>query len=122
MQIEEHRAPYLRGLKTNVALAITCAFLLLCSTSARAITLACVAEDGFTFPLAIDEAQNEIIAMGVQANNVRIAENMIMFDLEMRGGTWPHILSRLTGELLVKSPRSGTWMPPYRCQVAAPKF
>lgn len=114
--------PFFKAIMMNSAFSILSVFLLLIATSARATSLSCVASDGYTLPVEIDESREEVIVGSVQARNVQISESTIVFYLDLKNGTWPHVLSRITGQLDVKSPLSGTWMPPYRCQVADRKF
>lgn len=89
---------------------------------AKVITLACVEDDGFTFHLEIDESRNEVFVNGAPTTKVTISKNSVTFDLDMGDGAWTHLLSRLTGKLVVKSPVTGGWTSPYTCKVASPKF
>ena len=89
---------------------------------AEAITLACVAADGFTLTVEIDEARHLVRYNGSLATNVLIDRNQVIFDIKMGDETWTHFISRLTGNLVVRGSLAGTLPEPYICKSAAPKF
>lgn len=91
------------------------------ASRSETIDLVCVHVDGFSMNFTIDTSKLTVIYNRKNAHNVFIDPGSINFYLDLKDGSYYHMINRSSGKLTVRAPDGGL-LYGYNCERAKPIF